>query len=289
MNTSRRVLLQSVATVAAGCADWPAYGKPKAPRRRLQTFGVILGSVSRALNENPRGTLQHLAKQGFKELEFSGPPKGVPAADFKQMISDVGLVPVASGAAMYQLKNDLPKIIENAHFFGHKYVACYWPWADKGLNKQLADWKQLGGTLNELGATLQKEGLRLAYHNHDIEFAQTEGQIPYDTVLTETDPALVSMELDIYWIYKGGQDAVQYVTRYPGRFALFHVKDRGPVPELARVCVGDGDIPFGRVFAALQGQPGEQHFFWEREDPHPAEDQLACATRSAKTLKALRF
>lgn len=291
MNHSRRVLMQNVAAAAAAScvASSLACDKTKAPSRRLRTFGVILGSVSRALNENPLGTLQHLAKQGFKELEFNDAPKGVEAADFKKMIDDVGLVPVAGGAAMYQLKTELPKIIESAHLFGRKYVACYWPWADKGLNKQIADWKQLGGTLNELGATLKKEGLRLAYHNHDIEFAQTESQIPYDSVLAETDPDLVSMELDIYWIYKGNQDAVKYVSKHPGRFALFHVKDRGPAPELARVCVGDGDLPFGQVFAALQGQPGERHFFWEREDRAAAQDQLACATRTAKTLKALRF
>lgn len=288
MNVSRRVLLQSVASCSvAACATAPA--QAKVPGRRLKTMGVILGSVHKALAENPQGTLRHLAKQGFKELEFGGPPKGVEANDYKKMIADEGLVPVAGGVAMHQLKTDLPAVIQSAHLFNRKYVVCYWPWADKGQNKKIEDWKVLGGTLNDLGATLKKEGLRFAYHNHDIEFATSENQIPYDVVLANTDPALVTMELDIYWIHKGNQDAVKYVTAHPGRFSLFHVKDMSPPPERTTVCVGDGNIAFGKVFAALQGQPGERHFFWEREGPGDAQVELQCATKTAKVLKELRF
>ena len=290
MSISRRGLIQTMAATSVSTwAGAQAHGNTKAPARRLRNMGVILGSVNKALNENPQATLGHLAKQGFKELEFNGPPKGVTPADFKKMIADAGLVSVAGGAAMYQLKTALPAMIESAHFFGRKYLACYWPWADKGLNKTIEDWKQLGGTLNEIGATLKKEGLSFAYHNHDKEFTPYENQIPYDQVLANTDPSLVTMELDIYWIHKGNQDAVKYITAHPGRFSLFHVKDMGPEPDRATVCVGDGTIPFGKVFAALEGQPGERHFFWEREGHADAKIELACASQTAKMLKGLRF
>lgn len=288
MNPNRRALIQGIATCTLGaCAAAPL--KPMGPQRRVQSMGVILGSVRHALGENPAATLQHLAKEGFKELEFVGPPRGVAAEDFKKMILDSGMTPVAGGAAMFALQNDLPAIIESAHFFGRKYVVCYWPWADKGLNKQIADWKALGGELNALGTTLKKEGLRLAFHNHDPEFAVTEGQIPYDVVLAETDPDLVSMELDIYWIHKGHQDAAKYVLAHPGRFSLFHVKDMGPAPERTVVCVGDGTLAFDEVFAALEGQPGERHFFWELEGRTNAQMELQCATKTARVLTKMRF
>lgn len=290
---SRRVLLRSLAAATAAPlipgvlrSSW---GAPKRPRRKLSPYGLILGSVNTALAEDPRGTLQRLAKLGYVELEFGGAPNGVSNAEFKRMIEDLGLKPIAGGAAMHPLNTSFGDHVELAHTFGRKFLVCYWPWADDGKDKRLDDWKRLAARLNELGGQAKKEGLRFAYHNHDIEFARTEGQRPYDVILAETDPALVSMELDIYWIYKGGEDAVAAVRKHPGRFALFHVKDMDRTDLRERICVGQGRLPFDEVFAALAEQPHEKHFFWEREGKFDARTQLACAARSARHLTRLRF
>jgi len=55
-------------------------------------------------------------------------------------------------------------------------------------------------------------GLEFAYHNHAFEFQAVDGKLPYDIVLTETDASRVKMEMDLFWILKGG-------SRSPG---LFH-------------------------------------------------------------------
>lgn len=251
-----------------------------------------MGSVNSALGEDAAGTLKSLARMGYEELEFNGPPKGTLDADWKRMLADNGLRPIAGGAAMHQLNTEFGKLVESAHTYERKFIVCYWPWADKGKDKRLDDWKRLAAHLNELGAKAKGEGLILAYHNHDIEFAKTEGHIPYEVILAETDPALVTMELDIYWIYKGGQDAVATIGRHPGRFRLFHVKDMDHTEAKERVCVGEGRLPFADVFAVLAASPQpahERHFFWEREGRFDAKTEMACASQSAKHLARLIY
>ncbi len=287
----RRNVLKSALGAATAAMVHPlmAMAAPARPKGKLKSFGLILGSVNRALAEDPAGTLKRLARLGYTELEFSSPPKDVPADKFKRMITSAGLKPLAGGAAMHQLNTAFDEQVQSAHTFGRNYLVCYWPWADKGKDKRLDDWKRLADRLNQLGTEAKKQGLTFAYHNHDIEFARTEDQIPYDVLLAQTDPALVSMELDIYWIYKGGQDAVAYIEKHPGRFRLFHVKDMDKTEAGERVCVGEGMIPFSAVFAALAKQPHEQHYFWEREGKFDAATEMACATQSAQHIKRLRF
>jgi len=108
-----------------------------------------------------------------------------------------------------------------------------------------------GREVNRAGETSKKLGIQFAYHNHDFEFTPLNGRLPYHILLAETDPELVKMEMDLYWITKGGQDPVEYFDRHPGRFPLVHVKDMDQNGEIADV--GSGTIDFARIFARSEG------------------------------------
>jgi sugar phosphate isomerase/epimerase len=258
--------------------------------RRLQRLGLITNSIAKPLQADPRKTLAAMARLGFRELEFGKSLGDLPRDEAKAVMRDLGLQAVAGGGAFAQFEKDLGAIVEDAHFWERKYVVCYWPWSDDGKNKSLADWRRQADEFNELGARLKKEGLTLAYHNHALEFPETEGRIPFDVLLESTDPASVSFELDLYWIARGGHDAVAYIRKHPGRFPLFHVKDMDRVDPARRVCVGAGKIDFAAIFAALADQGQTQHFFWELEDQDRDEKtQMACAISTARHLKKLRF
>ena len=83
MNPNRRALIQGIATCTlSACAAAPT--KPMVPQRRLQSMGVILGSVRNALGENPAATLQHLAQEGFKVLEFADLPRALPLTTLRK-------------------------------------------------------------------------------------------------------------------------------------------------------------------------------------------------------------
>src|SRR5437660_1775414 len=84
--------------------------------------------------------------------------------------------------------------------------------------------KRVGETFNRAGTEARKAGLHFAYHNHDHELAAPAagGPLPLDVLFEHTDPALVTFEMDLYWMVHGGADPLAYFKKYPGRISLVH-------------------------------------------------------------------
>jgi hypothetical protein len=79
--------------------------------------------------------------------------------------------------------------------------------------------------------------MKLAFRNDGGERAQN-GMTPYD-VLFDTDPSLVSMEMDVASVLRAGADPLVFFDRHPGRFGLLDVQCSGAAtvdlaPLLAR-------------------------------------------------------
>jgi sugar phosphate isomerase/epimerase len=117
--------------------------------------------------------------------------------------------------------------------------------------KMVADWNTVGGIMKQ-------NGIMFGYHNHNFEFDNVEGKIPYfDIFLPELDKDLVTMELDLFWTTKAGQNPVEIIKKYPGRFQLFHMKDMytNEAPFFTTVGVkdfapvGEGVINFKDILA----------------------------------------
>jgi sugar phosphate isomerase/epimerase len=80
---------------------------------------------------------------------------------------------------------------------------------------------------NMIGEKCIAKGIRFGYHNHDKEFStKLDGQTIYDFMLANTDPKKVMFEMDLYWAVVGGANPVDYFNKYPGRFELWHIKDK---------------------------------------------------------------
>jgi len=139
--------------------------------------------------------------------------------------------------------------------------------------------------MNRFAAQAREEGLGFAYHNHDFEFlTQSGGKTLYDRLLAETDPALVKMELDLYWAVHAGADVPGLINRLSTRLYAFHVKDMKADKSMA--AVGAGTIDFAALFK-LPGASGVQHFYVENDEaPAP---YIPDITTSFKNLSALRF
>ena len=79
-----------------------------------------------------------------------------------------------------------------------------------------------------IGEKVSAAGMKFGYHNHILEFKETDGVIPYVELLRLTDPAKVTMELDCGWVIVGGGNPIDYLRNYSTRITMLHVKDFKP-------------------------------------------------------------
>ena len=275
----RREFIGTMGAVAVG-AMLPAC-KPAASVTRLSKIGVQLYSVRTLMEKDVERTLAGVAAAGYTEVEFAGYFNKTPA-EIKAMLDRHGLV-----APSVHAGNIAPdawaQSLEAANVIGHKFIVV--PWIPEERRKTLDDWKRVATDFNRVATAAKAAGIQMAYHNHDFEFPLVEGKVPYDVLLAETDPKLVQMEIDLYWITKAGQDPLTYFARMPGRVPMVHVKDGKGPPDWAMTEVGSGAIDWKRIFAKSQ-QAGIQHYFVEHDQPA---DPIASITTSCAYLKKLEF
>lgn len=133
-------------------------------------------------------------------------------------------------------------------------------------------WKETAQMLNERAHALQSSGVKVGYHNHNLEFAAVGKTTGFDILLAETDPKLVHFEVDMGWVVAGGLDPVRIFDKLKGRVALVHVKDltkASPVNYeigMDPADLGTGTMPVRRVLDAAWAA-GARHFLVEQEPP----------------------
>ena len=275
--SSRRDFLRTAAL--AGLVRWGRLAR----EARLGRIGIQLYTVRREFARDPEGTLARLARLGFKEVEFAGYPPGTPA-ELRAMLDRHGLAAVSSHVGLSVLQNDAARTLEQAALLGQRYVVVA-SLAPKDRTT-LDDWKRTAEAFNRVGEECRARGLQFGFHNHEAEFTPLEGQVPYDVLLAATDPRLVKLEMDFYWITRAGKDPLDYFARWPGRFPLVHVKDMDTTPQRGFTEVGRGSIDFRRIFRRAR-QAGIRHYFYEQDET--AGDVFASAKASYDYLRALTF
>ena len=107
--------------------------------------------------------------------------------------------------------------------------------------------------------------MKLGYHNHNFEWKPIDGTTFYDVLINGTDPALVNMEMDIYWVVRAGQDPVKLFEAHPGRFALCHLKDMDKNDANKNTEIGSGSIDFKTILSKAK-LAGLKHFIVEQEN-----------------------
>jgi sugar phosphate isomerase/epimerase len=253
-----------------------------APSDRLGPIGLQLYTLRNLMRADFEGTLAQVAQIGYTEVEFAGYFER-PARDVRAILDRHGLRAPSTHLSKEALERDADRLLEDAATIGHRYVCVAWVGEEE--RRTVDAWKRVAEAFNRIGQRCRRAGLQFAYHNHDFEFVPLGGKMFYDTLLAETDAALVQLELDLFWITKAGSDPFAYFTRYPGRFPLVHVKDSAGPPEHRMVDVGSGKIDFRRIFAR-RAQAGIRHFFVEHDQPS---DPLASVRASFDHLKSLEF
>ena len=257
-------------------------------------LGTVTGSESQA-----RETLQRIKAAGYDGLELNrfmihpsslmirlmtraaGMPTGKGGKlDWHGLLRDSGLEVISLHADLGSLEREADTVAEEAESYGTDKVVITgmyrFDYSDETAVRELAQ------RLNRAGEALRAQGLRLFYHNHNVELLRVKtGLRAYDVLLSDTDPAAVGFEFDSYWFTDGGADAGAWMKRLGSRMKLWHVTDRGsrqagpamtPILKADSVELGAGnmDLDALRVIALENGIEAvvlESHKNWIDKDP----------------------
>jgi sugar phosphate isomerase/epimerase len=271
----RREALRRMGTLAAGAASAAALGcgrgvasgaseaEVTAPRS-LDPLGVQLYTVRSEMEKGVEATLTRVAGIGYREVEFAG-YFGHSPREIRRMLDSAGLTAPSTHLGLEVIGHQWSATLEAAATMGHRYVVV--PSIPPGMRSSLDDWRRLAALFNRAGEESRGMGIQFAYHNHAFEFAEMEGRVQFDVFLEESDPDLVQIELDLFWITDGGGDPVAFISRWPGRIALVHLKDRTSEGEM--VDVGAGVIDWAGIFEHRL-HAGIRHYFVEHDEPRDA-------------------
>jgi len=248
--------------------------------RRIERVGLQLYTVRNLLAEDVPGTLAAVAEAGYAEVETAG-YAGLPAAGFAGALRAAGLEAPSAHVPLDDIESRPDGLIEDAGLLGHRFLVL--PWLTEAQRGSLDSYRHVADVLNRFGEQCAAAGLRLAYHNHDFEFAPIDSVVPYDLLLERCDPGLVGFELDLFWAAKAGADAAAYFTASPGRFPLCHVKDMAANGDM--VDAGDGTLDFAALFSAGE-TGGLEHYFVEHDN---SADPLASIRRSIAAVRRIRY
>ncbi len=280
---NRRTFLQQAACTAAGAVALNTLNLIEAnAANKVSKIGVQLYTVRSEMAKDFDGSLKKIAELGFQEVEFAGYYNRTPQ-QIKTLLDQLGLTSPSTHIPLAELRGNLAKTIETAKVIGHRYIVC--PWLEPKDRKTLDQYKQLAATLNKAGEECKKAGIQMGYHNHDFEFFQIDGKIPYDLLLAETDKNLVKMELDLYWIVKANQDPVTYMSKHPDRFAIFHVKEMDKTEKRGITEVGRGVIDFKTIFAKAPKGAIKHYFIEQDTTPGSPFDSLKISIDHLKKLE----
>ena len=275
---NRRDFLKVSAASALGMMVLSPYGcSTGAVDRKSFGVGLQLYTIRDAMAADVPGSLKKVSDLGYKYVELAsysdGKFYGYAPAEFKKMVSDLGMEVLSSHT---QVENagitlDNAKIMADAHAeLGAQY--CIQPWVEEA-DRNIESYKKMIGDLNEMGRIVKEVGIQFGYHNHNFEFENIDGIVPYyDLFMPEMDADLITMEIDLFWVSKAGQDPVEMFNKYPGRFQLFHMKDmytkEAPFFDVMKddiSAVGAGVIDFKGIMAAKE-IAGMKHLFVEDDN-----------------------
>ena len=226
---SRRDFLRISATGTLGAFALSQYGFKT--DQKSTGIGLQLYSIRDAMGKDVPGSLKKVAELGYRYLELAKYENrkfyGMGPKEFSKLVSDLGMEILSSHTQVEgygDVTEYAKKIAEDHAKLGVKY--CIQPFVAEESRKTLTSYQKMVADWNKVGEITKASGIQFGYHNHNFEFEMVEGKVPYfDIFLQELDKNLVTMELDLFWATKAGQNPVELFKKYPGRFQLFHMKD----------------------------------------------------------------
>lgn len=306
----RRSLLRTAAATAAAVGTSTALANPlvgegpagshrsggrhKIPRNRIS---IQLFTLRDQLAIDLNGTLAALRRIGYTRVEHAG-FFGRTAKQFKSVLSANALVATSGHVLIPQPFNAAAwsASLADAQTLGSSYIVHPFfgiNFATGEVVRTTAPWRNFARDLNRAGRMARDAGVKLGYHNHNWEFfrlTDNPSRTAFDILTDMTDPDLVHLELDLFWVTRGARDPVDVIKQNKGRILQFHVKDMDQAGSFADL--GDGLLDFPRIFEHSR-EAGAVEYIVERDDagtpPRLPADALSTARVGFDFLASVRF
>jgi len=224
------------------------------------------------------GTLRQVAALGYRAVECAG-YGNLSASELRALLAELGLRAPASHCLGIDMSEEkLAQELAFAQEIGCEYAVIPWIGPERIARTPFADLVQ---RLETIGRSCQEAGLQLVYHNHDYSFQRLDNsRLLLDELLAACDPALLSLELDVYWAAFAGIDPLAYLRQHQGRVPLLHLKDMDAQRGMSEV--GDGSLDMAGIIATGE-ESGTRWLIVEHD--HPTMPSLESARRSLHNLQ----
>ncbi len=213
---------------------------------------IVFGGRART---DMAGVLAAVAEAGYDGFEGGVPRTSEEADEVRRAAGDRGLIYVGGhcGEDQWTDAGGMGDVASLVKAVGGDFV-----FASGGASWHTLDHYREGvRALQEAGARCRDAGLTFCYHNHAWELKEVEGTRGLHYLVEQTDPELVSLCPDVYWLHVGGEDPAAFIARHRDRCPCYHFKDglggeqSREFRELGRGCV---DLE-SALSAALAGAP----------------------------------
>jgi sugar phosphate isomerase/epimerase len=281
--TTRRDFLKKSVLIAAAV---PLLQNEMMAASRLSgKTGLALYTIRDAMGSDPAAALAQAGATGYNWLEAAGYSDrafyGMKPAQFGRLVKRNGMELISTHNQIRPENDDI--MIEDAVEAGLKYMIL--PSLPHEWSSSIDGYKKAAEYFNRAGEKCKRAGLRFGFHNHQIEFMEIDGRVPYEVLLENTDPKLVLFEIDLAWITAAGKDPLVYFAKYPRRFELWHMKDLSP--EKQDATLGEGIIDFKPILAKAK-ESGMKYWFLEQDNCRTHSPMESIAISRSYFLDALR-
>ena len=193
------------------------------------------------------GTLRQVAAMGYPAVELAG-YGGLSVAELGAVLRECNLRAMGAHVAYAQFETRAAEVLAELRSLGCEYAVV--PSLPNEYREDADKARHAAEQFNRWGALCRDAGLRFAYHNHHFEFAPLGDGTLYDIIVNETDPAVVDLEVDAFWVQYAGVSPVATIERLGRRASVIHLKDMAPGENRADAPVGAGIINWDDILAA---------------------------------------
>jgi len=243
-------------------------------------IGIQLYSVREDCAQDLPGTIAKLAAMGYDGVEFAG-YYDYSAADLRKMLDDNGIKCCGTHTGIQTVLGDaLKTTVEYNKILGNKYLIV--PGLPEEYRNSRDAWRKTADFFNDLAGKLKPHDMLTGYHNHWIEFAEMDGELPWDTFFGNTVEDVV-MQIDTGNALHGGADAAPFLRKYPNRARTVHLKEFSETNEDG--VIGEGDVKWEDFFQAVEEVGNTDWYIVEYERSKPS--RMALVEKSLQALKAM--